>query len=90
MNNADKIEKLLEELAKEVKNAQGAMMALAFVPCSDEESTLLGRSYGNTGRIAMAILEAEKNNETLQQIRDCYKIIKTEYRIKNQLKSNNK
>lgn len=90
MTKVDKIEKLLEELTKEVKNAQGALMALAIVPNSDEESTIVGRSYGKASRIAMAILEAEKNNETFQEIRHCYKIIETEYRIKNQLKSNNK
>lgn len=89
MDNVDKIEKLLEELSQEVKKAQGAMVAVAIVPCSDEESTIMGRSYGNAGRIAMTILEAEKNNEAFQQIRHSYKIIETEYRIKNQLKSNN-
>lgn len=82
----DKIEKLLEELSQEVKKAQGAIVAVAIVPCSDEESTIMGRSYGNAARIAVAILEAEKDNETLQKIRDCYKNIETKYRIKNQLK----
>lgn len=86
----DKIEKLLEELSQEVKNADGAIMAVAIVPCSDKESTVLGRSYGNAGRIAVAILEGEKENEALQQIRNCYKIIETKYRINNQLKSNKK
>lgn len=75
MTNVDKIEKLLEELLQEVKNAGGAMVAMAIVPSSDEESTIMGRSYGKAGRIAMAILEAEKDNETLQAIRHCYKII---------------
>lgn len=79
MNNVDKIEKLLEELAQEVKNAQGAILTVLIVPCSDQESTILGRSYGNTGRIAVAILEAEKDNEAFQKIRDCYKIIETKY-----------
>lgn len=88
MTNVDKIEKLLEELSQEVKRAQGAIVAVAIVPCSDKESTFMGRSYGSAGRIAMTILEAEKENEALQQIRHCYKIIETEYRIKNQLKSN--
>ena len=83
MTNVDKIEKLLEELSYEVKKAHGAIVAVAIVPCSDEESTIMGRSYGNTARIAMAIREAEKENETLQQIRHCYKIIETEYRINN-------
>ena len=83
MTNVDKIEKLLEELSQEVKNAQGAIVAVAIVPCSDEESTIMGRSYGNTGRIAMAILEAEKENETLQQIRHCYKIIESTNQSKN-------
>lgn len=90
MTNVDKIEKLLEELSQEVKNAQGAILTVLIVPCSDEESTILERLYGSAARIAMAIREAEKDNETLQQIRHCYKIIETEYRIKNQLKSNNK
>lgn len=72
MDNVDKIEKLLEELSQEVKKAQGAIVAVTIVPCSDKESTIMGRSYGNTGRIAMAILEAEKENETLQQILQNY------------------
>jgi hypothetical protein len=75
MDNVDKIEKLLEELSQEVKKAQGAIVAVAIVPCSDEESTIMGRSYGNAGRIAMTILEAEKNSESLQEIRNCYRII---------------
>lgn len=86
MTNVDKIEKLLEELSQEVKNAQGAIMAVAIVPCSDEESTVVGRSYGNAARIAVTILEAEKDSETLQEIRDCYKIIETKNRINNQPK----
>ena len=90
MTNVDKIEKLLEELSQEVKNADGAIMAVAIVPCSDNESTIMGRSYGKAGRIAAAIREAEKENEGLQQIRHCYKIIEAENRIKNQLKSNKK
>lgn len=75
MNNADKIEKLLEELSQEGKNAQGALMALDIVPCSGEESTIIGRSNGKAGRIAAAIFMAEKDNEVLQEIRDCYKFI---------------
>jgi hypothetical protein len=86
MTNVDKIEKLLEELSQEVKNAGGAIVAMAIVPNSDEESTIMGRSYGNAGRIAIAVLEAEKTNEALQQIRHCYKIIETENRINNQPK----
>lgn len=79
MTNVDKIEKLFEELSQEVKKAHGAIMAVAIVPGSDQESTILGRSYGNTERIAMAIHEAEKVNEALQKIRDWYKIIETKY-----------
>lgn len=86
MTNVDKIEKLLEELSQEVKKAQGAIVAVAIVPCSDKESTIMGRSYGNPGRIAMAVLEAEKENEALQKIRHCYKIIETEYKLNNQSK----
>lgn len=86
MTNVDKIEKLLEELSQEVKRAQGAIMAVAIVPCSDNESTVMGRSYGNAGRIAVAIFEAEKENETLQKIRHCYKILETKNRINNQPK----
>lgn len=86
MTNVDKIEKLLEELSQEVKNAQGAIMAVAIVPCTDEESTIVGRSYGNAARIAVAILEAEKDSEALQDIRDFYKITETKNRINNQSK----
>lgn len=85
MTNVDKIENLLEELSREVKKAHGAIVAVAIVPCSDEESTVMGRSYGNAARIAVAILEAEKDNETLQEIRDCYRIIENK-RINNQPK----
>lgn len=82
----DKIENLLEELSQEVKRAQGAIAAVAIVPCSDKESTILGRSYGSAGRIAMAILEAEKDNEALQEIRHCYQIIDNGYKFNNQPK----
>ena len=85
MTNVDKIENLLEELSREVKKAHGAIVAVAIVPCSDEESTVMGRSYGNAARIAVAILEAEKDYETLQEIRDCYRIIENK-RINNQPK----
>lgn len=74
MTKVDKIEKLLEELAQEVKKAQGAIMAVAIVPCSDEESTIVGRAYGNPARIALAIREAEKDNERLQKILLRYKL----------------
>lgn len=80
----DRIEELLEELSQEVKNAQGCIMAVAIVPCSDKESTIIGRTYGNAGRIAVAILEGEKENEALQKIRDYYNI------ITNNLKNNRK
>lgn len=83
MTKVDKIEILLEELSQEVKNAQGAIVAVAIVPCSDEESTIMGRSYGNAGRIAATIFEAEKESETLQQIRQCYKIIESTNQAKN-------
>lgn len=79
MTNVDKIEKLLEELAQEVKNADGAIMAIAIVPCSENESTVIGRSIGNTARIAVAIFEAEKENEYLQKVRDYYKLIETKF-----------
>lgn len=75
----DKIEKLLGELAQEVKNAQGAIMAIAIVPCSENESTVIERSVGNTARIAVAIFKAEKENEYLQKVRDYYKLIETKY-----------
>lgn len=90
MTNVDKIEKLLEELSQEVKRAQGAIVAVAIVPCSDKESTVMGRSYGSAGRIAMTILEAEKENEALQQIRHCYKIIENKIESTTSLKSNKK
>lgn len=90
MTNVDKIEKLLEELSQEVKNAQGAIVAVAIVPCSDEESTIMGRSYGSAARIAVAILEAEKDNEALQDIRHCYKIIEKKIESTTNQKSNKK
>lgn len=90
MTNVDKIEKLLEELTQEIKNASGAMVAMAIVPSSDEESTIMGRSYGKAGRIAMAIFKAEKENEVLQQIRDCYKIIEKKIESTTDQKSNKK
>ena len=83
MTNVDKIERLLEELSQEVKHAQGAIVAVAIVPHSDEESTIVGRAYGNNARIAMAILEAEKDNECLQKVRQCYKIIESTNLSKN-------
>ena len=81
MNNVDKIEILLEELAQEVKNAGGAIMAVAIVSRSDKESTIIGRSYGNAARIAASILESEKESEHLQEIRNCYSIITTKLKI---------
>ena len=86
----EKIETLLEELAQDVKNAGGAIVAVAIVPCSDKESTIMGRSYGNTGRIAVAILEAEKDSEALQKIRNCYKIIEKNRESTTNQKSNKK
>jgi hypothetical protein len=87
MTNVNKIEKLLEELLREVKNAGGAMMAAAIVPSSDEESTILGCSYGSSGSIASAILEAEKNSFVPPEILHCYNIIKMENKCNNQLKN---
>lgn len=75
MTNVDKIEKLLEELSQEVKKAHGAIMAVAIVPISDEESFIVGRGYGNPARIAVAIREAEKDKGKFQEILSCYKLI---------------
>lgn len=86
MTNTDKIEKLLDELAQEVKNAQGAIVAVAIVPFSDNKSAITGRSYGNAGRIATAIREAEKDNEEFQKIRFCYQIIDAENNFNNPAK----